>query len=1304
MRLTSVTVLVLQAFVIRVVCLFDLREMAVWHGSRRFAGLSRLMIGAACVTLGLSHGPVSAQVKLTGLTVEETNDLFGLAPLANSSVLPTAAPRLPNDFWSVLLKQTDGLMNGKINFPYLIPLTSATPNSLSMQTQSILDAPYTRPNLYQLADGYGTKLGRAYQSQASWQNPSSPYSDSKQAWAEISPAVTKLIWFTGTRLRVSNLQVRSILGTGTYYDKSSFDFSLLPGVQNAVMARAFGLPADQLVEVTAYTPTPNARIYPTGSYTGHSAPPGCDPTGKDAQSCGPVSVNSIVFKTGGINVRPFEVAAYSHAKGLGLELAIPSFEAFNYNTDLLVNPSCKAGASQDQSGCANYNSNFAYFFDDGGESSPRIGFDEQLGSSSYSSGHAIYGWYAGLVMGLMVPEAFQKMQTRGAENALGRVIGGWHWPTDVIGSRTLSYFGVAQMLAGEEGYYGNADQDPYYKVPNGIGNQVSTPYANALSVISVNPADCTGSGGGAFVCIPKGDIVAQNSGYVQVLQQAQQDMARALTAQCASSLQACADADTSRFADKEINRSFYEATLTLGLPRVYSESDLAGYSLDFNNFAPGNAYMAWRGAAASLIDEQRYAKNAGYLLLTRFPYLSLEQRNDVLTTTVTADADARGSFLDNGSAYGAYSRINLFKAADGYARFDSNVTVNMDAALGGFHASDTWSNDISGPGGLVKNGTGALVLAGKNTFSGPISVNGGRLDIVGSVLTSAGVVVNGGVIGGSGKLPNLTVNATGAIAPGNSIGTLSPAAFSLNGGTLQAEIQGPNADLVAVSGTVSAFTGTATLAPYGGGTPFPGFIYTLVTAPNSADFVTANSLNLNQVQVASALLQAGATLVQNPLANPRSFAVLWRPNGTQGVATAAMQATGQTSANTLSVAGSLDKAYQALAMAANGNANNSGVSIGSTGFTTGQAAAAGLSSGFVQALNALVLIPSAGQLASALTSLTPQPYAAFQSVGLETLKQQRESLLSQSGQCLQNGWIINGKESRQPVCAFALAQNSSTSVQGGSTLSSYNAGIFSSGFGLEYYPSQQWSLGIAYGYGSSYANGFSQLSASLSADVNSINLFATYNPSERWRLRGLFGYSNFNLNGSRSLTALSAGSTLVGDTAANGFTAAIEADYSLSLSHPASVTQVKLRPMLGLAWGGYQQAGFSETGAPLALSVEGHTANSLVATVGAELATSPVPLNHAKTLRLRPSLLVAYQVDALANNISNKSLTASFTEAPSVGAFSAEGQNLGGNALNISGGLDLLMGDRTSLYVNASYQAYSNASQFGYGGGVRVRF
>ena len=1286
-------------------------------------------VASGCLLLGSLHLPALAEVQqglIQDLKTESKNVFFGLAPLANSSYLPAPSSL----FWTTLLQKTDGLINGKIDFPYLIPLISTTPNSLSMQTQAILDAPYTRPNLFQLADGFGSKLGQAYQARATWQNPGSTYTDSKQAWTEISPAVTKLIWFAGSRLRDSNLESRVILGTGKLGEGTPqnpfIDYSADLSARNivpGVIALAYGLPtpggSPGYEQINAYSPTPGAVVYPTGSYSGTAqlAPPSCG-TGLGEQSCNPVVINDIQFNTGGFNVRPFEVAAYSQVKSLGLGLTIPSFYALNYNTDYLVNPGCVAGAAEVAGGCKNYNSNFAYFFEadppEGGPPIPQpaftIGFDGQVGSSSYASGHAIYGWYGGLLMGMLVPEAFQKMQTRGAENALGRVIGGWHWPTDVIGSRTMANFGVAQMLAGEDGYYGSADlYNDQRKVPAGIGGKAGAPYKDALASqvpdTAENQANCSGSAqGGGYICIPKGDPLNQNSGFVQVLKQAQSDMAQALTAQCASSLQACAAQDTSRFADQEVDRRFYEATLTLGLPRVYSETDLAGYSLDFNIFSPSTSYLAWRGADTSLAQEQRYAKNAGYLLLTRFPYLTLEQRNDVLTTTVVPDADGKGTFLDNGSAFGAYSRINLFKAADGYGRFDQTVTVAMDASLGGFNAADTWSNNIGGPGGLTKNGTGSLTLSGQNTFAGPITINGGRLDIRGSVTASSGVVVNTGVIGGNGSLPAVTINPGGTIAPGNSIGTINVPSLNLNGGALQAEIQGPQADLVNVNGAVSGFAGVANLVSYGGGSPFPGFLYTLVAAPNSADFATSNSLSLNVSQVSSALLQAGTTLVQNPLGHAKTFAVQWRPNHPVGAVTAAMQATGQGSRNSFAAAASLDRSLNALTQAANGNVNNTGTAIGVTGFSSGQAAQAGLSSGFVEALNQFVLLPSTTQLVSAVNSLAPQAYAAFQSVGLNTLKQQRGTVLAQAGQCRQNGWMLTGKNAKQPLCAFALAQNSSSDVRGNASLSSYGAGVFASGFGLEYYPSKQWSVGLGYGYGTSYANQFASAPASVTSAVNSVNLFADYSASERWRLRGLLGYSRFSINGSRSLNLPGSGSDLTANTTANGLTAAIETDYSLPLTRPADTTQVMLRPLLGLAWGSYQQSGFSEAGGSLGLSVSGNTANSLVTTAGVELATSPIAINRSGSLQLRPSLLLAYQVDALANHTSNQSLNASFSEAPAAGEFSTEGQNLGVNTLNISGGVELLIGDGASLYANATYQPSSNASQFGYGGGVRVRF
>ncbi|MEE1759921.1 phosphatase PAP2 family protein [Streptomyces sp. SP18BB07] len=114
-------------------------------------------------------------------------------------------------------------------------------------------------------------------------------------------------------------------------------------------------------------------------------------------------------------------------------------------------------------------------------------------------------------------------------------------------------------------------------------------------------------------------------------------------------------------------------------------------------------------------------KGAEVLLETRLPYLDAAQRREVLRTTALPSGYV---LLDGWEQWG---RLNLFAAADGYGALDTEVTVTLDASLGGFHAADTWRNDLDGSGRLVKKGNGTLTLSGANRYTGGTVVEAGVL-------------------------------------------------------------------------------------------------------------------------------------------------------------------------------------------------------------------------------------------------------------------------------------------------------------------------------------------------------------------------------------------------------------------------------------------------------------------------------------------------------------------------------------------------------------------------------------------------
>lgn len=57
-------------------------------------------------------------------------------------------------------------------------------------------------------------------------------------------------------------------------------------------------------------------------------------------------------------------------------------------------------------------------------------------------------------------------------------------------------------------------------------------------------------------------------------------------------------------------------------------------------------------------DVAKLAPEAGYLLTMAFPYLTMREADEILTHT----EGPGGGYLDDGSRFGVYSRLNLYDA------------------------------------------------------------------------------------------------------------------------------------------------------------------------------------------------------------------------------------------------------------------------------------------------------------------------------------------------------------------------------------------------------------------------------------------------------------------------------------------------------------------------------------------------------------------------------------------------------------------------------------------------------------------
>jgi fibronectin-binding autotransporter adhesin len=234
---------------------------------------------------------------------------------------------------------------------------------------------------------------------------------------------------------------------------------------------------------------------------------------------------------------------------------------------------------------------------------------------------------------------------------------------------------------------------------------------------------------------------------------------------------------------------------------AFAPSFINNDTLNFNNASSaGNATITTNNGGVLSFNDTSDGGNAA-IITNDGGMLSFNSNSTAGSATITTNNGGLTQFNDNSDGGSARFITNAGGVVDfsntGGPAGDGNISAGSIAGAGNYYlgsnlltvGSNNLSTTVSGVisdcgptgvecasgatgGGLDKVGSGTLTLSGANTYTGPTLVNGGVLDVTGS-LVSAVTVNSGGTLSGTGTIGGLDVASGGIVAPGNgSIGTL----------------------------------------------------------------------------------------------------------------------------------------------------------------------------------------------------------------------------------------------------------------------------------------------------------------------------------------------------------------------------------------------------------------------------------------------------------------------------------------------------------------------------------------------------
>ena len=288
---------------------------------------------------------------------------------------------------------------------------------------------------------------------------------------------------------------------------------------------------------------------------------------------------------------------------------------------------------------------------------------------SFPSGHTTYAYTDLLLLAMAAPQLYQSMLSRASQYANSRIVLGVHYPLDIIGSRSLASYDLAQAFT-----------NPLYINNAGTTGPLSGTTGTAINLPSLFNA-----------------AAPELNSYLA---------AGANTAGCGNSVASCAAIQSNPYAPSAANAALYENNLTYGLPTL-------SFKQAPQQAAPGG------GPDASILLAPIYGGSTS-AALNIAPSGGIDgdlSTNTINQIIVNTETNALAAFY--GTSLGYWSRINLYAAA-GYFQgvtgsltlastdtVKTDVTIDATGTLGG---TGTIAGNVTNAGGAIKPGDAPGVM------------------------------------------------------------------------------------------------------------------------------------------------------------------------------------------------------------------------------------------------------------------------------------------------------------------------------------------------------------------------------------------------------------------------------------------------------------------------------------------------------------------------------------------------------------------------------------------------------------------